>query len=326
MEIKVLVYRHSRDIPSFAHDNNLFHSTQLFNICEQTPGYTPILAVAYQGEKPIGRLLGIIRKSVRYFPPSLIRRCEVYGPGEYADPTQQEEVFAHLLWALTQTAIRHCFLLEFRNLENPMFAYRHFRQNQYFPMNWLRIHNSLHSKHPEERLSASRRRQIRQALDSGATYEVARSREDIESFLHLLQKYYASKIRKHFPGLAFFRRLLEENTEKEVGRIFIVKYKGHIIGGSVCVFSKDNAYLWFSGGLRKSYPRQYPGVLAVWAALMYAYEHGYAHMEFMDVGLSFRPYGYRDFVIRFGGIQYATRRWFKFRWNWLNKLFTRLYI
>lgn len=56
-----------------------------------------------------------------------------------------------------------------------------------------------------------------------------------------------------------------------------------------------------SGGMRKTYALQYPGVLAVWKALEDAHERGFHHLEFMDVGLPFRRHGYRDFVLRFGG-------------------------
>lgn len=75
---------------------------------------------------------------------------------------------------------------------------------------------------------------------------------------------------------------------KELAKVFLVKYKGKIIGGSICLFSKESAYLWFSGGMRKTYAFLYPGILAVWAPITYAYEKGYAHLEFMDAGLPFK--------------------------------------
>ncbi len=86
----------------------------------------------------------------------------------------------------------------------------------------------------------------------------------------MLKKAYSSQVRKHFPDLNFFRLLTWQRPDKEMAKIFLVKYKDKIIGGSVCVFSNGNAYLWFSGGMRKTYAFLYPGVLAVWAALTYA--------------------------------------------------------
>ena len=50
-------------------------------------------------------------------------------------------------------------------------------------------------------------------------------------------------------------------------------------------------------------------------------EEGYEHFEFMDAGLPFKKHGYREFILRFGGKQSSTRRWFRFRWKWLNNLY-----
>lgn len=325
MMYRLLTYQKSTDIPPLP-GNDLFHSVELFKVFEQTPGYAPLMIVACEEGKPIACLLSVIRKSVRWFPPSFIRRCEIYGTGEYFTDRNQEEIFGKMLHHLTTMVLNRCFLIEFRNLSNALFGYKYFRENQYFPINWLRIHNSLHNKAPEERLSSSRKRQIKRALQNGATMHVAETEEEIRTFAKILKKNYSSKIRKHFPDIRFFLLLMQQNTSKEIGKVFIIKYKGKIIGGSVCLFSNQNAYHWFSGGLRKSYPLQYPGVLAVWKSMLYAYENGYQHMEYMDVGLPFKRYGFRDFILRFGGVQYSTRRWFRFRWNWLNRLLTKFYI
>lgn len=46
-------------------------------------------------------------------------------------------------------------------------------------------------------------RQIARGLKNGATMEIARTQEDIESFFGLLRKYYAAKIHRHLPDLRF---------------------------------------------------------------------------------------------------------------------------
>lgn len=357
MPVRLSTYHRGESIPALP-GVAIFHSTELFHVFEMTRGYDPILIVAYVGERPVAKLLAVVRQSVRWFPPAIIKRCEVYGTGEYFDWTpeetatrpetvqqserlsqerlnqerlsqeklNQEALFGEMLEHLTHEALRYCFLIEFRNLENALFGYRIFRHNHYFAVNWLRVHNSLHSKTPYERLSLSRRRQINKALKNGAIMQVADKEEDIKEFSVMLKKAYSSQIRKHFPDVDFFRLLAWQNPEKEMAKVFLVKYKDKIIGGSICLFSGDNAYLWFSGGMRKTYALLYPGVLAVWAPLVYAYEKGYRHLEFMDAGLPFKQYGYRDFILRFGGKQSSTRRWFRFRWGWLNALLERFYI
>ena len=78
--------------------------------------------------------------------------------------------------------------------------------------------------------------------------------------------------------------------------------------------------------MRKSYPLLYPGVLAVWNAMVYSREKGYSHFEFIDAGLPFKKYGYRDFILRFGGKQLSTRRWYRLKWGWLNRIMEKIYI
>ena len=326
MPIRLTTYRKRNSIPALP-GYTIFNSTELFRVYELTRGYEPILIVAYLEERPVAKLLAVIRKSVRLFPPSIIKRCEIYGNGEYFDETQnREELFSYILEHLTHEVLQKSFLIEFRNLDNPLFGYKAFRKNKYFPINWLRVYNSLHSRTPLERLSVSRKRQINKALKNGAYIEVADNDKDITLFSKMLKKAYSSQVRKHFPDLNFFRLLTWQRPDKEMAKIFLVKYKDKIIGGSVCVFSNGNAYLWFSGGMRKTYAFLYPGVLAVWAALTYAWEEGYEHFEFMDAGLPFKKPGYREFILRFGGKQSSTRRWFRFRWKWLNNLLCRMYI
>lgn len=324
MSTQVFIYKNDNEIPALNNDN-LFHSIELFRIYKKTSGYTPLMIVLSENNTPKAHLLATIRKSWRLFPPYYIKRCEIFGTGFYTsiDNRTREVQFQKILNELTKYVQKSCFLIEFRNLDNAMFGYRAFRTNGYNPINWLKIHNSLHSKAPELRLSSTRRRQIKRAKQNGVSVSIAQNDQEILLFTELLRKNYSSKIRKHFPDRNFFLQIIHSNQEKENGQIFVVKYKDKIIGGSACVYSEGNAYLWFSGGLRKTYPRQYPGIMAVWEALEYAYKKGYQHMEFMDVGLPFRKHGYRTFILHFGGKQISTRRWFHFKWKWLNKLLSR---
>ncbi len=325
MPLKLTTYHRGSHIPLLP-GNNTFHSTELFHIYEATPGYIPLLIVAFEGGKPVAKLLAVIRRSVRLFPPGIIKRCEVYGEGEYfTEQTNREMLFSEMLQRLTKEALRNAFLIEFRNMEKAGFGYKAFRKNSYLAINWARVYNSLHSLNRlEERFSASRIRQVHKGLKNGAQVRETHTHEEIKAFAKMLHHNYSYKIRRHFPDMAFFQQL-EKHMDREHCRIFIVTYKEKIIGGSVCLYSQERAYLWFSGGLRKSYALQYPGILAVWYALSDAKQRGYKHLEFMDVGLPFRRQGYREFVLRFGGKQISTRRWFRFRWKWLNRVLMKIY-
>lgn len=326
MPLKLTTYYRGSQVPELP-GTNTFHSTELFRIYEATPGYTPLLIVASEAGKPIAKLLAAIRKSVRLFPPGIIKRCEIYGTGEYFDnQADRETIFSDMLQRLTDEALREAFLIEFRNLDSAKFGYKAFRENHYFAINWLRVRNSLHLvTQAEEWFSPSRIRQIKKGFKNGAKVSEAHTAKEIRDFAHMLHKVYSAKIRRHFPSRDFFQQLEKQMMKSRQSRIFIVTYKDKIIGGSACIYSDESAYLWFSGGMRKTYALQYPGILAVWYALHDAKQRGYRHLEFMDVGLPFRKHGYRDFVLRFGGKQISTRRWFHFKWEWLNRMLIKMY-
>ena len=113
MPLKLTTYYHGSNIPELP-GKNTFHSLELFHIYEATPGYTPLLIVASEAGRPVAKLLAAIRKSVRLFPPSIIKRCEICGTGEYFDETVDKEfVFGEILQRLTAEALREAFLMSF---------------------------------------------------------------------------------------------------------------------------------------------------------------------------------------------------------------------
>ena len=47
---------------------------------------------------------------------------------------------------------------------------------------------------------------------------------------------------------------------------------------------------------------------------------GRQHIRFLDVGLPFRKNPYRNFILRFGGKEVSTYRWFRISIRWVNAL------
>jgi hypothetical protein len=326
MPIKLTSYYHGKDVPELPGDS-IFHSRELFLFYEATTSYTPVLIVATKEGKPVAKLLAVTRKNAQLLPFPFLKRCEVYGTGEYLDDSiNKEDVFDYMLEHLTNESLRSAFIIEFRNLENALDGHKCFRANKYFAINWLRVRNSLHKvDRVEEKFSPSRIRQIRKGLRNGAEAGETSNAEEISEFSRMLHKIYSTRLRKYFPTSEFFRLVNTRLIGKGLANIFIVKYKGRIIGGSSVLYSGENAYLWFSGGMTRRFANLYPGVLAIWCALADAKTRGCRHVEFMDVGLPFRKHGFRNFILRFGGKQSSTRRWFRIRWNFLNNFFIRIY-
>ncbi len=326
MRFHLHTYQYSDQLPDWP-TKEILYGKDIFRVYEQTPGYTPILIVACEGDTSLARLLAVTRRG-RGVMDYLIRRCEVFGTGEYYTdvPAEREELFQAMLTHLTSIAFRNSWMITFRNLEDPLFGYKCFRNNQYFAIKWMRVLNSLY---PDKSLmrdaSPSRRRQIRRGVKSEAIVRQADTADEVQAFSAMLKRSYSWKVRRHFPHTRFFHHFHEILCPQGKGAIYIVLYEGRIIGGSVILYSGENAYLIFSGGMNKSYKKQCPGVLSVWKCMNEAAAQHCEKMEYIDAGLPFRSHGLREFALRFGAKTQSSRRWFRLRWGWMNKLLMRIY-
>lgn len=78
MNIRLATYYHAKDVPALP-GSNIFHSTELFHVLEQTRGVRPLLLVAYEGKSPVGKLLCITRRSTNLlrFAEKVMRTAQV---------------------------------------------------------------------------------------------------------------------------------------------------------------------------------------------------------------------------------------------------------
>ncbi len=278
----VIIATHGDELPEMT-EQNFFHSSELFRMTEQTPGNTPYMAIAYDGGgKVVGHLLAVTRRRGSWLPPYLYTHAHAYGEGEYAPEVNAEEVFGLLLDKLTLKLRRHlCLYIEFSELSHKMFGYKYFRREGYYPMLWQEIHNSLHSKPPEERISHNMRKSIDKLQRKGIVTHEVQTDEDFHDFYQLTRRYYRLKIRRYIPP----RKLFETMHETKNVKFFVTKYKKKVVGCCVCIYSKGNAYLWYLATRRKRYPHLHLDRLTVWHALRFAYDHHFEHLFFRDVGL-----------------------------------------
>lgn len=316
------IYRKSRELPKLEGDI-FFHSRQLFEICEQASRQRPYMVVTTdESGNVVSHMLGIFRYRPIWFPPFLIVHCRVLGEGFYAESGyNRDELFGEMLGALTQKLNSKVLYMEISNLSHKMLGYKQLRQNGFYPVNWMSIHNSLHSHAPEERISEKMQKRIDNAHARGVTTEPVSTEEDFTAFSKLLRHHNFLKPRRFIPDEIFFRKLMNN----DYGKLFVTKYHGKVIGCSAVVYSEGNAYLWYSAYRRKTYIHLHPDILTVWDTMKDAYQQGCQHMFFMDVGLPYSKNPFREFILRFGGKEQSTYRWFRFSIRWVNKMLAWIY-
>lgn len=312
----------SEDLPELSSED-FFHSPEHFWILEQSRDASPYMIVVRDAEgNVLSHLLAMLRRRGSLLPPYLFSQGRVYGEGVYRDKERKGELFPIMLKAVNRAFHNKlCLYTEFSDLSRKMFGYRAFRRNAYFPVPWMHIHNSLHSKPPEERLTDKTMARIRRARRDGLVTREASNDFEIETFHRLLHRHYRFKMHRYIPGLNYFLQMAKSIDV----RVFVTLWRDKIIGGSMMVYSAHNAYLWYTASLNKTHPLLHPDLLTVWHCIEEAHKDRRDHVIFMNVGLPFRANRYRDFILRFGGKPVSTYRWFHFTVGWLNRLLSWFY-
>jgi hypothetical protein len=152
-ELRIEIIERSELLPPME-NRHFFHGREYFCILEKTRGQKPYMVVARRGDRIVAHLLASLRRRGSLIPPYLFTQGRIYGEGEYADGEDRELLFSMMLEAITRKLQRKiCLYIEFSNLSQKMFGYKYFRQQGYFPVHWMEVQNSLHSREPEERLN-----------------------------------------------------------------------------------------------------------------------------------------------------------------------------
>ena len=150
----------------------------------------------------------------------------------------------------------------------------------------------------QRNMHESRRRQVRKGLASGAVIEEAKTEQEVRDFYRILEQLYRRKVKTPLFGLEFFLAFFRQ----EWGKYLLVKYEGKVIGGMMCpILEGRTIYEWYVCGLDEPYREQHPSVLATYAAMQYAAEHGLPRFDFMGAGKPGEDYGVRAFKAQMGG-------------------------
>jgi hypothetical protein len=315
--MKVTIYEHAEELPALP-AGNYYHSRELMALCERTPRHKPYMVVVTEEDGTVAaHMLGIVRYRGSWLPPYLYSHLRVMGDGEYhIEGIDRQAVFGLMVKAVTARLQWRVLYMEFSHLSAKMFGYRELRRQGYFPVRWMSVHNSLHSHSPDERITERMLNRINRAMERGATTKMVETEDEFRAFSKLLRRHNWLKPRRFIPNDVFFKGMMDDGHCK----LFITQVHGHVVGCSACVYSGRDAYLWYSASRRKSFPKYIPQTVTFWNTIHDAWKSGYDHIRFVDVGLPFRKNPYREFILRFGGKEVSTYRWFRISIGWVNRL------
>lgn len=255
-----------------------------------------------------GVIVGYLTRARMPAVQSFSRRAIVLG-GAMLDAAISDHALALLLQTLREgLAQQYAVYIELRNFHD------YSRWRTVFTDNGFTYHAHLDFQidctdlpHTVQRMKSNRRRQVRKAFEQGVTVGEAQSVQEVKAFYRILRDLYRRRVRTPLPSEAFFLAFYRQG----IGKILLVRFQGAVIGGIVCpVWGQNTLYEWFVCGKNRQYRRQYPSVMATYAAIEYACRNRIACFDMMGAGEPATPYGVRTFKARFGGreVEYGRFR------------------
>lgn len=226
----------------------------------------------------------------------LTSRAVINGGPLLADDISSEAL-TRLLQYIASEMARDCVYVETRNYNDYSRWRNVFEACGFSYQPHYNFHIDTSEKEVEKRFHTTHRRHIRKALKSGAT--ISDDIIHLPAFYEILTELYRTKVHKPLPDFKVFERIVETPMAK---CIFVMTPEGKTIGGQlVLILDHRVAYEWYCCGLDKEYHDLHPSIMANYAAIRYAADHGFERFDMMGAGKPGEKYGVRDFKAKFGG-------------------------
>lgn len=281
-------------------NGNFFQSPAAYEFFRSVDDYQPVLLTAEE-ENIIKGVLSAVIITEHGIKGYFSRRCIVWG-----GPIANSDELAGLLIDELDTYLKSKIIYtEFRNLFDLSDLNDYFIKSGYEledRINYIVEIETVEAN--KKKLNENRRRQINKSLKSGVEIVSPKELNEVKEFYSILKILYIERVKKPLPDFCFFEQFF---LIPDVGKYFLIKFDGKIIGGIMCPVFKDTIYEWYVCGLDTEYKDQSPSVMATWAAIAYGINNGLKYFDFMGAGKPEEDYGVREFKSKFGGelVQYG---------------------
>ena len=216
---------------------NFFQSTNAFKFFQSVDNYEPILLVAKEKDEIVGSLLAVVMKE-KGLKGYFSRRCIVWGGPLVKD--DHPEIVNALLQKLNENVLNKAIYTEFRNLFDMSAIKEVFKENKFVFLDHLNfIIEIVNLDENFKNLNENRKRQIKKAIKNNVEISIPKDKNEVKEFFVILKKLYKEKVNKPLPNFNFFEKFFFSNN---LGKYFLVKSNGNIIGGIMCPIFKDTIY------------------------------------------------------------------------------------
>jgi lipid II:glycine glycyltransferase (peptidoglycan interpeptide bridge formation enzyme) len=277
---------------------SFFQTPECYHFYASLSFLKPFVFGVSENEKLVGLVCGYLIAEGNFIKKFFSRRAIVPG-GLLLSKDCSETALKSLLSGLKNKLRYKTIYIEIRNFNDYSFFKRTIESEKFRYLPHLNFHvQTTNIDSTLAQLHRTKKRYIKLSANEGVEFYISKNSADISAFFEILKNLYLTKIKTPLMPFEFFEKLIQLPFSK----MFIVKYKEKVIGGSVCVSFKENIlYEWYVCGLDRQFKNVYPSTIATWAALKYSAENGYHYFDMMGAGRPNENYGVRDFKSEFGG-------------------------
>lgn len=282
-------------------NGNIFQSPEMVNVYAKTKNYTPIVSIAFDNQKIVGILIGVIQKELSGILGYFSSRCVVFGGPIVIE--EKKEIAVALLNAHNQQVKNKAIYTQFRNLFEQEYFSSAFKNNGYKYAAHLDIHIDLNVDLDEywNKRKSKLKQNIRKAIKNSIEFKEINDIEELEQAYCILEEVY-KKARLPLPDKTFFVSAFKlfNNSVKKKASFFKAELLGEIVGVRFVLLYKDIIYDWYAGSKQQFYKLN-PNDFLPYKVIEWGIKNPkYRLFVFGGAGKPDLPYGVRDHKLKFG--------------------------
>lgn len=277
----------------------IFQSPFMLELYNSLTNYKSTALIAVEADEVIGVLTNFTERYPNL--PKQISRNIVFGAPLAQNEDQQ--IAEALLKAYIRLNRFQSIFSEFRNLskEPPFRNVFNSLHADYTPHLDIVFDLKKGSEQLWKEVSGTRRKQITRGYNRGASVrEIPLSdATSLRSCYSIIEKLYM-KLKLPLPAYSIIENAVSLSCDHYSLKCFAVYFEEEIIGSRFVLCYKDLIYDWYAASREEHYDK-YPNDILPWEIIKWGAENGYSVFDFGGAGHPDKPYGVRDYKLKFGG-------------------------
>jgi hypothetical protein len=175
-----------------------------------------------------------------------------------------------------------------------------FRKNGFIYEDHLDIVHDLSSKdNIWDNMKSNARNKIRQSFKANLNFVEIHDETMIEKLYEILKSVY-NHAKLPLVDIDLFLNAYKIMNKKEMIKFFVAVKDTEMIGTRIVFTYNKTIYDWYAGSDYKYY-KYNPNDFLPWKVMEWGHENGYKYFDFGGAGKPDKPYGVRDYKLKFGG-------------------------